>query len=316
MTADFMKPAEASAAATRGPGLTSSTESSQAVMFADVSDSTRLYESLGDREALRMVGACLAAMRRVVEQCDGRVVKTIGDELMCAFDDAGAAASAAVEMQTVVSDEHEPLSIRLGFDYGPVIEENGDLYGDTVNVASRMSQLAQPGQILVTARALEVLPNYVAGTPRPLTGVMVKGKNQDFAVGEIVWRYRDDMTMVGAEETDPADETEERLPILRLRHASGELIVADDSEIKLGRAADSNILIVDPKASRNHAAIVRRRDKFVLIDRSSNGTFVSVEGNTEIRLKREELILSGSGVLGFGQSPHAPGADTVIFTCE
>src|SRR5271170_5137233 len=121
MTADFMKPAEASAAATRRPGLTSSTESTQAVMFADVSGSTRLYESLGDREALRLVGACLVAMRAATEHCGGRVVKTIGDELMCAFPDAAGAAMAAAEMQAAIGEQHAPLTIRIGFDCGPVI---------------------------------------------------------------------------------------------------------------------------------------------------------------------------------------------------
>jgi adenylate cyclase len=318
LTADLIqgKRAPNSVPAPRKTALASNIESTQAVLFADVADSTRLYASLGDREALRQIGACLATMRAVVEQCGGRVVKTIGDELMCAFADAGSAGTAAVELQTITSERHEALAIRVGFDCGPVISEGGDLYGDTVNVASRMAQLAQPGQILATARALDALPNYVPGTPRPLSGVTVKGKTQDLAVGEIVWCYRDDMTMVGAEDTDPLEETPEHMPVLHLSHASGDLILADDAEFRLGRARDSNIVIIDTKASRNHAVIVRRRDKFVLVDGSSNGTFVAVEGNAVIRLKREELILSGTGVLGFGQSPNAPGADTVTFLCE
>lgn len=286
-----------------------------AVMFADVSDSTRLYESLGDREALRLVGACLASMRGAAESSGGRVVKTIGDELMCAFADAAAAATAAEQMQRGVSERHAPLSIRVGFDCGPVIEEAGDLFGDTVNVAARMAELAQPGQILATARALDTLPNYMTDS-RPLSGITVKGKNQELEVGEIVWEYRDDLTVVADWDEDVPAAASTPLPTLRLVHSSGELRLADDTELRLGRGADCNIVIVDRKASRIHATIERRRDKFVLVDRSANGTFITLDDNREIRLKREEFTLSGGGVIGFGQSPRAQGADTVTFFCE
>lgn len=303
------------ASAIQKPALAPNTESTLAVMFADVSESTRLYASLGDREALRLVGACLTAMREAAEHCGGRVVKTIGDELMCAFAGAAEAATAAAEMQVAVSERHEPLSIRIGFDCGPVIEEAGDLYGDTVNVASRMTELAQPGQILATARALDLLPDYLGTTSRPLTGVTVKGKNQELEIGEIVWHYSGDLTTIGGQDDDTEQSTTAQ-PKLRLVHASGEVEVNGDTEVTLGRNAECNIRIADRKASRMHATIERRRDKFVLIDRSSNGTFVVLEDNREFKLKREEFTLSGGGMLGFGQNPRAPGADVVTFVCE
>jgi class 3 adenylate cyclase len=299
-------------ASTAGAHSGQSGESEQAVLFADVADSTRLYESLGDREALRLVGSCLAAMSTAAERCGGRIVKTIGDELMCAFADAPAAAMAATEMQYAVSEKHASLHIRIGFDCGPVIDEQGDLFGDTVNVASRIVEFAQPGQILASARALDLLPGYLNTTSRPLSGITVKGKTQELGIGEIVWQYSGDLTTIGNWPEDIADSAQ----TLRLRHASGVLVVVDNVEIRLGRGADNDIVILDRKASRNHAAIIRRRDKFVLVDRSSNGTFVTLADGRELKLKREEFIISGSGVLGFGQNPRASGADTVEFFCE
>lgn len=306
-----------SPATIRGRGVAASTESTQAVMFADVSDSTRLYESLGDREAFRLVGACLNAMRAAAERCGGRVIKTIGDELMCAFAEAAGAATAAAEMQFAVTEHHAPLSIRIGFDCGPVIEEADDLFGDTVNVASRIAELAQPGQILASARALDLLPEYLGTTSRPLSGITVKGKTQELEIGEIVWHYSGDLTTVGNWHEDETAQAEAPAPVLRLRHASGDRLVADAGEIWFGRGADNDVVIVDRKASRNHASIERRRDKFVLIDRSSNGTYVILDGsNAVIKLKREEFTLSGRGTVGFGQSPAAAGADSVEFDCQ
>jgi hypothetical protein len=296
--------------------MASNTESTQAVMFADVSGSTRLYEKLGDREALRLVGACLAAMRAVTERCGGRVVKTIGDELMCAFPDAAAAAVAAAEMQAAIGEQHAPLTIRIGFDCGPVIEEANDVFGDTVNVASRIAALAQPRQILAAARALDLLPGYMNTTSRRLSGISVKGKTQELEIGEIVWQTIGELTMMGTMLNAGVKAAQSRAATLRLRHASGERVVADATEVRLGRDAENDIVIVDKKASRNHASIERRRDKFVLIDRSSNGTFVVLDGTTELKLKREEFILSGRGTIGFGQSPNATDADSVEFVCE
>ena len=296
--------------------MASNTESTLAVMFADVSGSTRLYETLGDREALRLVTACLGAMRAVTERCGGRVVKTIGDELMCAFPDAAAATVAATEMQAAIGDEHAPLTIRIGFDCGPVIVEADDVFGDTVNVAARIAALAQPRQILAAARALDLLPAYMNTTSRRLSGISVKGKTLELEIGEIVWQTIGELTMMGTMLKAGVKAAPSRTATLRLRHGSGERLLADATEVKLGRDADNDIVIVDKKASRNHASIERRRDKFVLIDRSSNGTFVILDGTTELKLKREEFILSGRGTIGFGQSPAAADADSVEFICE
>jgi len=75
--------------------------------------------------------------------------------------------------------------------------------------------------------------------------------------------------------------------------------------ITLGRDAQNDVVIMDRKASRLHARIERRRDKFVIVDVSSNGTYCTMDGESEILLRREELILRGSGRLSFGH----PGAD-------
>lgn len=66
-------------------------------------------------------------------------------------------------------------------------------------------------------------------------------------------------------------------------------------------------------ASRIHATIERRRDKWVLIDHSTNGTFVTFAGERELRLHREELILRGDGIISFGQSAGHGGAESLRF---
>jgi len=114
-----------------------------AVLFADVSGSTRLYETLGDERALATVGQCLALVREACDGHSGRVIKTIGDEVMAVFALADQAAQAAAAMQARVSTEPfavgQRIAIRVGFHFGPALETDSDVFGDSVNVAARLA---------------------------------------------------------------------------------------------------------------------------------------------------------------------------------
>ena len=124
-----------------------------AVLFADISDSTRLYSTLGDNAARVVVNATLSLISNVVERNQGRIVKTIGDEVMCVFQRADNAVLAAGEMQSQV-DAKRPgkyhVKIHIGLHYGPVLVENNDVFGDTVNAAAYLRAVAAAEQILTT----------------------------------------------------------------------------------------------------------------------------------------------------------------------
>ena len=286
-----------------------------AVLFADVSGSTKLYESLGDKEALATVGRCVALMSDVCAGHGGRVVKTIGDEVMAVFPSADKAAEAAAEMQSRVS-EHAPvggsrLAIRVGFHFGPAIETAGDVFGDSVNVASRMAALAKREQIIVSSHTVAALAPRLRERVREVDTLSVKGKTQDIGVFELIWQDSDaDLTAV-ATRWKP-------LPArIVLRHGATERILDESATtITLGRDAQNDIVITDRKASRLHARVERRRDKFIIVDQSSNGTYVTVEGEPEIHLRREELILRGRGHVCFGHGWGDIHDETLAFVCS
>jgi len=85
--------------------------------------------------------------------------------------------------------------------------------------------------------------------------------------------------------------------------------------LTLGRDQQNDVMIADRKASRLHARIERRRDKFVLVDHSSNGTYVTVEGEPELTLRREELVLRGRGRVSFGHAHQDDPTEFLDFTC-
>ncbi|TAN55631.1 MAG: adenylate/guanylate cyclase domain-containing protein, partial [Betaproteobacteria bacterium] len=258
-----------------------------AVLFADIAGSTKLYDALGDTDAKTMIDEALTAMRVITQRHRGRVIKTIGDELMCLFPNAERGFLAATDMQTVVNalvvTRGVKRMIRIGFHAGPVIEEQGDVFGDTVNVAARMAGLAKGMQIMTTRATVDALPEALRASTRPIAAVAVKGKADELAVCEVLWQESDDLTMaagVHAAAQSPAE--------LLVHHGAQEFVLgAERPALLLGRDAACDVVLADPKASRQHARIEKRRDKFFLTDQSSNGTYVTIEGEPEIGLRRE-----------------------------
>lgn len=284
-----------------------------AVLFADIAGSTRLYEVLGDAQAKALIDEALTEMKAVTARHGGRVIKTIGDEVMCVFDGPDRGFIAATDMQMRVDklavSGGVKRAIRVGFHAGPVIEENGDVFGDTVNTAARMAGLAKGLQIITTRSTVDMLSPALRMGTREIAALAVKGKADDLAVCEVIWQESDDLTMTAPSVNMPAAQV-----VMILRHAGRELPVNEARPaVALGRDAGSDIVIADPKASRNHARIEKRRDKFVLADQSTNGTFVTIAGEAEISLRREELMLRGSGRIVFGHSAADAGGDVVEF---
>ena len=138
----------------------------------------------------------------------------------------------------------------------------------------------------------------------------MKGKVDDVKICEVIWQAGDELTMA-----TPSIARQANTMRLQLRYARDEYLLDQSSAgIVLGRDASCQIAVLDRMASRQHARIERRRDKFFLIDQSTNGTFVSVAGETEITLRREEMMLRGSGHIAFGRSADDADAETVRFT--
>ena len=286
----------------------------QAVLFADIAGSTKLYEVLGDTEAKRLIDEVLIALTALTKRHGGRVVKTIGDEVMCVFANAEKGFHAATDMQNKV-DSMPVVSgtkrrIRVGFHAGTVIEEAGDVFGDTVNIAARMSGLAKGMQIMTTRITVNTLPGYLRGFTRDIAALSVKGKADDMAVCEVLWQDEGDLTMTVAALSVHAVSTAEVV----LKHGEQELVLnAKRNGAALGRDPGSDIVVTDTKASRHHARIEKRRDKFFLADQSTNGTFVKFAGEAEIGLRREEIMLRGTGRILFGHSEAEGAGETVEF---
>lgn len=285
----------------------------RSILFADVAGSTRLYEKLGDAEAKRAIEHCLKRVALAVEAFQGRVVKTIGDAVLAVFPDAELCLQAACQMQQRVSDLPHvagmPLAIRVGFHHGPVIEDGSDVFGDAVNVAARMGEIARPEQIIASAGSVAGLPLLVRQATREIDAVAVKGKSAPVPICEVLWRGEGDLTLMAAPSAAPSAAG----PGLSLRlDGADQPLPAQWDLLLLGRDKSCDLCLPDPMASRQHARIERRGDKFVLADQSTNGTWLAFAGESEVALRREEAILRGSGRISLGH-PYRAGAASLEF---
>ena len=286
------------------------------VLFADISGSTKLYDTLGDTRAKALVDECIGIMRSIVARYKGRVIKTIGDEVMCILPDADSGHLAATDMQLKVASlevvANVRRAIRVGFHFGAVIEENGDVFGDTVNMAARMAGLAKGMQIITTRATVDRLSPALRSSTRGIAALSVKGKGDDVDVCEVIWQAGEDLTMATASIAQAAKAVK-----LQLKHGAKEFVLEQaNSGIAVGRDASCQIVLADRMASRVHARIERRRDKFFLVDQSTNGTFVNFVGEAEIVLRREEVMLRGQGRVTFGHSLSESAEETLDFVVQ
>ena len=291
-----------------------------AILFADVVGSTRLYELMGDLRARDMVAICIDVMRSATEQRQGTVIKTMGDEVMATFPSADDALNAAAQMQQQISThaqlkvDGQPVSIRIGCHFGPVVLETRDVFGAAVHTANRMTSQAKAGQIITTAATVERLSPEWRASCRQIDVAMLKGQGSETTLYEVLWQTEDVTSMVPAiaMHSRPV-----RLLRLRLRCLDREVLLDEQhSSCTIGRAEDNDFVVKGNLISRLHARIEINRSKFVLIDQSTNGTFVQSTDGEEAFVRRDSMQLKGEGYIGLGKAPEASSPQSIRFSCE
>lgn len=290
------------------------------ILFADICGSTRLYDTLGDTRAREVIAITLDLLIEVTQRYKGTVIKTIGDEVMCTFDDAETAAKASCDMQESLDEANEagatevPVAIRVGYHYGPCIQEDGDVHGDAVNVAARMAAQAKARQIITTAETAKQLPSALQENTRFVDYASIKGKGE-MEIVEFIWQEDDVTRMSGdlSSVTAPGN-----LPVqLRLEYRDTSILLSQEREqAVLGRSATCDIPVNESLASRQHIRIELRRDKFFLIDQSTNGTYIQQTDGRQAFVRREETPLTGEGIISLGRALNDNPQELIRFAIE
>ena len=297
-------------------------ETELAILFADVVGSTKLYELLGDLRARDMVGICIDVMRVATEQNRGTVIKTMGDEVMATFPTADDALNAAALMQKQIAlhpalkVDEQTVAIRIGCNFGPVVLENRDIFGSAVHTANRMTSQAKAGQIITTATMVEQLSSDWRASVRQIDVATLKGRSSEVALFEVLWQPEEVTSMVPAIAVT-ARERANKTQRLRLRYQGQEVLVEGArANITMGRAEENDLVIKGNLISRLHARVEFNRNKFILIDQSTNGTFVIGKDGEEAFVRRDSMQIRGEGLIGLGKAPDSNSSQVIRYICE
>ncbi len=286
-----------------------------AVVFADICKSSNLYERLGNQSAREIIGRVLKRLSTLTGQFDGRVVKTIGDAVLCIFDSADNAVEASAAMQAAMADalpgtrDMPAVNIHIGIHYGPVIIENDDIFGDVVNVTARVADYANPRQIVATRTAFDHLSCTSLRCKKFLSRITAKNITGEIELYEVL--LEDQQTTLVLDSRRLFDASGISLFLVR----GGQVLIIDAQRptISVGREEFNDICIKCSWISRTHAYIENRSGTFMLKDKSTNGTYIYPEDARPIYINKGEHPLTGKGVIVFGrQKTEADTADLDI----
>jgi adenylate cyclase len=298
----------------------SETTDQRAILFADVCESTAIYERIGDVKALALINSLFKALDKEVNANGGVTVKTLGDGMVCQFREADAAFRAVCGMQEAAAKVDpkgkQGLRIKAGYNFGPVVLKDRDVFGDTVNVCARLVSLANPSQVLTTRQTVESLSPELRQRCRELYATKVRGRLTEVTVCEVLWRADPDTTRVN-DLSGGAGPQAAWTWVLKLTYA-GETRVADQAAVvRIGRDATNEVVVATENASRLHARVFCRDGHFFIADQSTNGTFLMVDGTTrEVRLRRSEAVLGERGWIGVGKSAASHGDHVLRYRLE
>ena len=286
-----------------------------AILFADVVGSTQLYDKFGDTKASETVASCLDIMKDATYQFNGTVIKTIGDEVMSTFPTVDEAMGAAVMMQSRITADSKkengiPVSIRVGCHFGPVVQEQNDIFGAAVHTANRMTSQAKSRQIIVSGFTVEQMSPELQKQTRQIDVATVRGRMDEVALFELVWQPEEATSMLPTIEWENAGRKASKL---ELTFRDTKIEVSDrQKSASLGRADDNDMVVKGNLISRIHAKIEMRRGKFVIIDQSTNGTVLQNVLGEETFVRRDTAELGNEGTIGLGRS-ESPGSSLAIY---
>ncbi|MDB5741815.1 MAG: putative adenylate/guanylate cyclase [Polaromonas sp.] len=283
------------------------------VVFADLTGSTGVFESLGNVKATQAITRLTQWIGQVCENHKGHVVKYLGDGVLILFQESQGAVEASRELQKVhqnrISKWPDPLKMRLqiGMARGDIVEQQGDCYGDAVNVASRLSDLSGPDQILASDAVIRQLPDNFLVRARCMGALAIRGRVESCVVHRVEWQdevLSEVFTMPASLMSSASARRLAGTSVIKLswldHHAS---FTSSKLPVYLGRDASAEFVVQDPRVSRKHARIEWRGGKFYLEDVSSYGTWVRFADSTAvIALRRQECVLLLDGELALGAS--------------
>lgn len=294
------------------------------VVFADLTSSTGVFEALGNAKATQAITRLTDWLGKVCVARGGKVVKNLGDGVLMVFAHSTEAVEAVTEMQRTHTEriktwpDNLRMHLQIGLAQGEVIEQAGDFFGDAVNLASRLSDLSGPDQILASETVIRQLAADTLVRFRRLGAMAIRGRIENCMVYRVEWQNEvpsDFFTVPAGLGTSPETSSAPQIGTITLSWLDVEAtFTSTELPVHLGRVAEAQFVVTDPRVSRLHARLTWREGKFYLEDVSSYGTWVQFAGGEAIvALRRQECLLLGDGEIALGAPFEDFSVPTVSF---
>ena len=279
------------------------------VMFSDIKGSTAYFEKYGDAAGLFMVHQCNDTVRRLVEKHGGRVIKTIGDGTMATFPEPRSAVKSAIEIQKALTElgaaraETERIALRIGMHYGTAIVRSNDLFGDVVNMASRVESVAAPGQIVVSEEIYEQVRegSFII---RELGRFTLKGKAGERVLFRVFWDQVEGAPAVLPPHAPATPPPDFKLQLVH-KDGSGGAEYPVQSELAVGLSKEGKLLVSqDFHSLASVCARVFVQDKalFVEAQRAAvEGVFLRVA--SAYVLEQQDIFFAGEQIFHYEEKP-------------
>ena len=255
-----------------------------------------------------------------IEQFQGHVHEVIGDELMSIFDEPDAALACSINLHRCAdsySQQHDlTLQVRIGLHFGTVIvdQDENRLFGDTINVASRVTSIAQAGQTITTDALVKRASTTWQSSVRQFDVTSLKGKRESVTIYDLPWQF-DGLTAIVESDTTSSRQDDEGVA-LSINHEGVVLSLADrDRVYSIGRAITNDLVVAAESVSRRHVLIEHVRGTPVLTDQSTNGTHLYLDNGEVMYLRRQQWPMSGAGILALGATREQRSDHLVRFSC-
>ncbi|WP_298436126.1 adenylate/guanylate cyclase domain-containing protein [Ottowia sp.] len=313
---------------------------SQTILFVDLTGSTAAYQAVDGAQVAAAISKVTAWVGRVCEAHAGRVIKFLGDGVLAQFDDSVAAVRAAIFMQRSHSERIQSwpealrMPLKVGISTGAVVQLGGDTYGDTVNLASRLSDMAGPHAIWANETVIERIraERQITAGPgtegeedalnavryRSLGMMRIRGLDQAQSVFQVEWNedVSTDLltvrgTLTGSDKLiEPAGA---KLGIALAWLGYAKVFSSKDMPVEIGRIPNCAFVVGDQRVSRQHARLEWINGAFVLTDTSSFGTWVRFvdAADAEVQLRRNQCVLHSTGEIALG-SPFSDFSAPVV----
>jgi adenylate cyclase len=274
------------------------------VMFTDIQGSTAYFEKYGDAAGLVMVHHCNDTLRRIVQNHGGRVIKTIGDGMLATFEECASSVEAAAKMQHGLAELNAPrpeadrVAIRIGIHYDTGIVRSHDVFGDVVNVASRIESVASPRQIVISDTLYEEVRNRGFDIQK-LGRFVLKGKKSERTLYEVLWNQESPGVASGERSPEkPGASRSFRLQVVDGKGAVQEEYPLLDS-LTIGRSQGDISFPADlHMAPLNARVFIDEGQLFVQdLSQGAESIFIRVAGG--YTLQNEDVVLMGHQVLKF-----------------